>query len=71
MTLISLPLTSKARKPPVKARGTVVIITIGVSNDWNWATMMRYIRSNASPIINSRSFIEPEITDSSPETAMR
>ena len=41
ITLISLPVIHRAKKPPVKASGIVNMIMNGDRRLWNWATMMR------------------------------
>ncbi len=40
-TLTSMPQSSRARKPPVKASGIVNMTMKGDLRDWNWATMTR------------------------------
>ena len=37
----SLPVSSRASRPPVKARGMVNITMKGLIRLWNWATMIR------------------------------
>ena len=44
---------SRARKPPVKARGMVNMTMNGDFRDWNWATMIRYTSTTPSSSISS------------------
>ena len=48
MTDTSMPESSSARKPPVKASGMVNITINGAFRDWNCATMMRYTSTTPS-----------------------
>ena len=52
-TLTSMPASSRARKPPVKARGMVNMTINGERRDWNWATITRYTRTMPSSSISS------------------
>ena len=52
MTLSSVPLSSRARKPPVKARGMVNMTMSGSRRDWNWATMTKYTSTTPSSSIS-------------------
>ena len=53
MTLTSTPASSRARKPPVKARGMVNMTISGERSDWNWATITRYTSTMPSSSISS------------------
>ena len=53
MTLTSPPASSRARKPPVKARGMVNMTISGERRDWNWATITRYTSTMPSSSISS------------------
>ena len=52
MTLISVPVSSRARKPPVKASGMVNMTMKGSRRDWNWATMTKYTSTMPSSSIS-------------------
>ena len=51
----SMPVSSSASNPPVKARGMVNMTMMGDLKDWNWATMIRKISSMAISTIQTRS----------------
>ena len=53
MTDTSMPVTSSARKPPVKASGMVNMTINGDFSDWNCATMMKYTSTTPSSSISS------------------
>ena len=53
MTLISMPHSSSAMNPPVKASGMVNMTIKGDFRLWNWATITRYTSRMPRTSINS------------------
>ena len=52
ITLTSISATSNPKNPPVNASGIVNITINGDNNDWNCATIIKYIKAIANTSIN-------------------
>ena len=64
--LTSFPAKNNAANPPVNASGIVNMIINGPFNDWNWATMIRYINASANTSIKITCFMDSITVSFSP-----
>ena len=62
----SMPVSSRASNPPVKASGIVNMTMMGDLKLWNWATMIRKIKRIAIRTIQTRSCMMPMTVSFSP-----